>query len=90
MLSHWLATLTGQLLSLSTLAAAQLGVPVAAATIGSTLHVLAPGEEAALILGALVTIVAATIAGGAAARHQRASTRSAAGPDPDVPDVRSP
>ena len=89
-LSHWLATLTGQPLSLSTLAAAQLGVPVAAATIGTTLHVLAPGEAAALILGALVTIVVATIAGGAAARHQRVSARPAAGPDPDVPEARSP
>jgi len=89
--SHWLASLTGQPLSLSTLAAAQLGVPVAAATIGTILHVLAPGEEAALILGALVTIVAATIAGGAAARHQRVSARPAAGPDPDMPDApRSP
>ena len=35
-LSHWLASLTGQPLSLSMLAAAQLGVPVAAATVGTT------------------------------------------------------
>ena len=90
-LSHWLAMLAGQPLTLSTLAAAQLGVPVAAATIGTNLNVLAPGEAAALILGALVTIVVATVAGGAAARHQRVSARPAAGPDPDMPDApRSP
>jgi len=68
LLSHSLAGLTGQPLSLSALAAAQLGVPVAAATVGTTLHVLAPGESSALVLGALVTIAAATIAGGWAAR----------------------
>lgn len=73
-LSHSLAGLTGQPLSLSSLATAQLGVPVAAATLGTSLNVLAPGESAALVLGALVTIVAATIAGGLAARRQRVST----------------
>jgi len=73
-LSHSLAGLTGQPLSLSALAAAQLGVPVAAATVGTSLSVLAPGESAALILGALVTIVAATIAGGLAARKQPVSS----------------
>ena len=90
-LSHWLASLTGQLLSLSMLAAAQLGVPVAAATVGTSLRVLAPGGAAALILGALVTIAVATIAGGAAARHQGVSVRPAARPtDPDMPEARSP
>jgi Kef-type K+ transport system membrane component KefB len=70
-LSHALIRLTGQPLSLSSLAAAQLGVPVAAATVGTNLNVLVPGESAALILGALVTIAAATIAGGWAARHEQ-------------------
>ena len=69
-LSHGLARLTGQPLSLSSLAAAQLGVPVAAATVGTSLNVLQPGESAALILGALLTIAAATIAGGLVARRQ--------------------
>ena len=68
-LSHALARLLGQPLSLSSLAAAQIGVPVAAATVGTTLNVLQPGEPAALVLGALVTIAAATIAGGAAVRQ---------------------
>ena len=70
-LTHSLAKFTGQPLSLGALAAAQLGVPVAAATVGTSLHVLQPGESAALILGALVTIAAATIAGGLAARKQK-------------------
>jgi Kef-type K+ transport system membrane component KefB len=67
--SHSVTRLTGQPLSLSSLAAAQLGVPVAAATVGTSLNVLQPGEPAAMVLGALVTIAAATIAGGAAVRQ---------------------
>jgi Kef-type K+ transport system membrane component KefB len=55
--SHAAARALGQPLSLAMLAAAQLGVPVAAATVGVQLHVLAPGEPAALLLGALVTLV---------------------------------
>jgi Kef-type K+ transport system membrane component KefB len=68
-LSHSLTRLTGQPLSLGSLAAAQVGVPVAAATLGTSQHVLQPGEPAALVLGALVTIAAAAIAGGSAYRH---------------------
>ena len=68
-LSHSLTRLTGQPLSLSSLAAAQVGVPVAAATLGTSLNVLQPGEPAALVLGALVTIAVAAIAGGAAVRQ---------------------
>ena len=68
-LSHSLARLTGQPLSLSSMAAAQVGVPVAAATLGTSLNVLQPGEPAALVLGALFTIAVAAIAGGAAVRQ---------------------
>ncbi len=68
-LSHSLTRLTGQPLSLSSLAAAQVGVPVAAATLGTSLNVLQPGEPAALVLGAMVTIAVAAVAGGSAARH---------------------
>ena len=74
LLSHSVTRPTGQPLNLGSLAAAQLGVPVAAATLGTSLHVLQPGESAALILGALVTIAAATVAGGSAARKQRVSS----------------
>ena len=73
-LSHLLTRLAGQPLALSALGAAQLGVPVAAATVGTGLGVLAPGESAALVLGALVTIVTATLAGGWAARQQPATS----------------
>jgi Kef-type K+ transport system membrane component KefB len=67
-LVHAAMRLTGQPISMSGLAAAQLGVPVAAATVGSELHVLAAGEPAALILGALITIIVAVAAGGRAVR----------------------
>ena len=79
-LSHSLTSLTGQPLSVSSLASAQLGVPVAAATLGTSLNVLQPGEPAALVLGALVTIAAATIAGGSAVRHGHISSPDDPGP----------
>jgi len=44
------------------LASAQLGVPVAAITIGSQLRGFTSGEPAALLLGALVTMAATTLA----------------------------
>jgi Kef-type K+ transport system membrane component KefB len=66
-LAHLVMRLFRQPAALSVLAAAQLGVPVAAATIGQKSHILAAGEPAALILGALITIaglaVGAQIAG---------------------------
>jgi len=67
-LTHGLMRLTQQPTSLGLLACAQLGVPVAAATLGTQLHLLEPGEPAALILGALVTIAVATAAGALASR----------------------
>lgn len=51
-------------LSHGLLSAAQLGIPIAAATIGTQLHVLVPGEAAALLLGALVTIAVTAVASG--------------------------
>lgn len=67
-LTHLVGRAFGQPVSLGLLASAQLGVPVAAATVGSQLGVLRPGESAALILGALITIAAAVVGGGMAAR----------------------
>jgi Kef-type K+ transport system membrane component KefB len=69
LLVHGALRLLGQPLALAVLAASQLGVPVAAATIGSQLHLLEPGEAAALILGALITIGASAAAGSRAARR---------------------
>jgi Kef-type K+ transport system membrane component KefB len=62
------------------LAAAQLGVPVAAATVGQQLHVLRPGEGAALVLGALLAL-GVTVAGGSLAARRR-TPEPAADPEP--------
>jgi Kef-type K+ transport system membrane component KefB len=67
---HAVGRLFGQPWALAVLAAAQLGVPVAAATLGTEQHLLAPGEPSALILGALITIVATSVAGVTARRRQ--------------------
>lgn len=65
--THAAMRVTTQPVAVGMLCAAQLGVPVAAATLGTQLHLLAPGQPAALILGALVTVVVATVSGGALA-----------------------
>jgi Kef-type K+ transport system membrane component KefB len=61
---HAAMRIVGQPLPLATLAAAQLGVPVAAATLGTQRHLLQPGEAPALLLGALVTIAVSVAATG--------------------------
>lgn len=68
LLVHGSLRLAGQPLPLAVLAASQLGIPVAAAAIGSQRNLLEPGEAAALILGAIITIGAAAVAGSSAAR----------------------
>lgn len=74
-LTHVAARLVGQPVSLGALAAGQLGVPVAAATLGTQQHLLRPGEPAALLLGAMVTIGVAAVAGARAATSDPAKTR---------------
>jgi len=69
-LAHCAGRLFGQPLPFAVLSSAQLGVPVAAATIGTQQHLLAAGESAALIFGALLTIAATSIAGVVASRNQ--------------------
>ncbi len=76
--AHSAGRLLGQPLTLAVLSAAQLGVPVAAATLGTEQHLLAPGEPSALMLGALVTIASTSIAGALAARRQSAEEASSA------------
>jgi Kef-type K+ transport system membrane component KefB len=78
-LAHCAGRLFGQPVTLSVLSAAQLGVPVAAATLGAEQHLLRPGEPSALMLGALVTIASTSIAGALAARRQSADESKAAG-----------
>ncbi len=67
-LAHAAGSLLKQPLALAVLSSAQLGVPVAAATIGTQTHLLRPGEPAALMLGALLAIAATSVAGTIAAR----------------------
>jgi Kef-type K+ transport system membrane component KefB len=64
LLTHATTRVLGLPLSFGLLSAAQLGVPIAAATIGTQLNVLVPGEAAALLLGALVTIAVTAVASG--------------------------
>ena len=66
--THAAMRLTGQPTAIAALTAAQLGVPVAAATIGSRSNLLRPGEPAALLLGALLTIAVAVLSASMAAR----------------------
>ncbi|KQU47141.1 hypothetical protein ASG84_08450 [Rhodococcus sp. Leaf278] len=66
---HGAMRLTGQPVGLGILAAAQLGVPVSAVTLGAQSGVLAPGEGPAIVLGALVTIAAAAVASRFVARR---------------------
>jgi len=68
LLTHAAMRLSGQPVAMGALAAAQLGVPVAAVTVGSQLGVLGPGEPAALILAALITVAVASVAAGLAAK----------------------
>jgi len=64
--AHGLMRLTGQPIRVGALTAAQLGVPVAAATVGAQL--LEPGEAPALLLGALLTVAVAVVSSGLLAR----------------------
>ena len=79
MLAHGVGRLFGQPLTLAVVSTAQLGVPVAAATLGTEQHLLAPGEPSALMLGALITVATTSIAGALAARRQSADESKAAG-----------
>ena len=77
-LAHAAGAVLRQPVTLAMFSAAQLGVPVAAATLGAEQHLLAPGEPSALMLGALVTIASTSVTGALAARVNR-----------PAPDVRS-
>jgi hypothetical protein len=88
-LAHSVGRLLGQPLTLAVLSAAQLGVPVAAATIGTEQHLLAAGEASALMLGALLTIAAASIAGALSARGQGDKPQPDK-PEPDKPEPDKP
>ena len=79
LLTHATTRVLGLPLSHGLLSAAQLGIPIAAATIGTQLHVLAPGEAAALLLGALVTIAVTAVASGWARPREASVSGSTVG-----------
>jgi Kef-type K+ transport system membrane component KefB len=83
--AHVAMSVTKQPIAVGALCAAQLGVPVAAATLGTQLGLLPAGQPAALILGALITIAVATLSGGVLAPRPEQS----APPTPPPPQPRS-
>ena len=72
-LAHTAMRVIGQPLSFGAMACAQLGVPVAAATLAAQLGLLSPGEGPALIVGALITIAVSTAGAARAARRNPTS-----------------
>lgn len=62
LLTHLVVRLTGLPVPLTVLTAGQVGVPVAAATIGTQTGELEGGLPTALILGALITVAAVSVA----------------------------
>ncbi len=79
LLAHCAASALGLPLNLAVLSGAQLGVPVAAATLGTAEHLLASGEPSALMLGALLTVASTSIAGMLAGRRQSAGSKESSG-----------
>ncbi|MEU6642535.1 cation:proton antiporter [Saccharomonospora sp. NPDC046836] len=67
---HAAAWLLRQPLALAVLASAQLGVPIAAVTIGTREQLLRPGEGGAIIGAALISVVVTGLAARAAQRSQ--------------------
>ena len=68
-LVHAATRALGQPLPLAVLAGAQLGVPVAAVTIGTRAQLLAPGEGGAILAAALISVAVTAWAAAAATRH---------------------
>ena len=75
--------LSRQSWALGSLAAAELGLPISAVTIGEKAHVLAAGEGGALLIGMLVTLVAVAVAAALASTGQAPAPVPPAGPGAD-------
>jgi Kef-type K+ transport system membrane component KefB len=75
-LVHGLMSLSGQPWPVAVVTSAQLGVPVAAATLGTTLGVLRPGENTALLLSAIVTVTVTAVLSGRVAGLAQATAAS--------------
>lgn len=73
-LAHAAMWLTRQPPAFGVVAAAQLGIPIAAVAVGTQRHLLQAGESAAIIFGALMTIASATVAARLLVRAHSATT----------------
>ena len=79
---HGAMAVTKQPWPVAVTTAAQMGVPVAAATTGTHLGLLRPGEDTAMLLGALVTIVATAALSGPLAKVAQQDDRVDPPPTP--------
>ena len=79
---HGAMAMTKQPWPVAVTTAAQMGVPVAAATTGTHLGLLRPGEDTAMLLGALVTIVATAALSGPLAKVAQQDDRVDPPPTP--------
>lgn len=70
--AHVAARAAGVPWLLTLVSAGQLGVPIAAVTLGIETGVLLPGEDAAILLGAVVTVVVVVAAATTVARRAAA------------------
>lgn len=70
-LAHLVSRVSGLPWAQAVASAGQLGVPVAAVTLGLQTHTLAPGEGGAILLGALVSVATSAVSVAAVARHER-------------------
>jgi Kef-type K+ transport system membrane component KefB len=87
---HALARLAGQPLPLAVLATAQLGVPVAAVTLGTGNKLLAPGEGGAILGAAVLTLGVAAIAGAVARRSSTGQSAAPAATTGEAPETTMP
>ena len=71
-LAHFASRTTGLPWLLALASAGQLGVPIVAVTLGIQSGLLAPGEDAAILLGALATVATTAVATNVYARRANA------------------
>jgi Kef-type K+ transport system membrane component KefB len=79
LLVHLAPVATGQPACVAAITCAQLGVPVAAAALGTSLDLLRPGEATALLLGAMVTVAVTALVAPRVRRVAEQVPASAAG-----------
>jgi len=80
--AHLIARAVGLPWMQAVASAGQLGVPIAAVALGIQTHALQKGEGAAILLGAVITIVVATVATGFVARRQSRTAQPSAPASP--------